>query len=70
MKESVRELILEVGIIEELRDSSLDKWHLQNGVNGWTLGWVLLEQGRHQVIKGGTVLLGDLVKLALDDALC
>jgi hypothetical protein len=70
MKECVRELILEVLIVEELRDSPLNYGHLQDGVDGWTLRWVLLQQSCHQVVKGRTVLLRDLVKLSFDDALC
>jgi hypothetical protein len=29
-----------------------------------------LQQGCHQVVKGRTVLLRDLVKLSFDDTLC
>lgn len=70
VQEGMRELILEVGIVEELRDSPLDEWHLQNGIDGGTLRRVLLEQSRHQVIQGWAVLLGDFIELALDDTLC
>lgn len=69
MQERVRELVLEVLIVEELRDPPLYQGHLQDRVDGWPLRRVLLQERRHQVIQGWTVLLGDLVKLSLDDAL-
>ena len=65
----MRELVLEVFIVEELRDPPLYQGHLQDRVDGWPLRRVLLQERRHQVIQGWTVLLGNLVKLSLDDAL-
>jgi len=69
MQECVRELVLEVLIVEELRDPPLYQGHLQDRVDGWSLRRILLQKCSDQVIQGGTVLLRDLVKLSLDDAL-
>lgn len=65
----MRELVLEVLVVEELRYPPLYQGHLQDSVDGWPLRRVLLQECRDQVIQGWTVLLGDLVKLSLDDAL-
>ena len=65
----MRELVLEVLVVEELRDPPLNQGHLQDRIDGRPLRWVLLQKRRHQVIQRGAVLLGDLVKLTLDDAL-
>ena len=69
VEERVRELVLEVLVVEELRDPPLDQGHLQDRIDGWPLRRVLLQERRYQVIQRRAVLLGDLVKLSLDDAL-
>ena len=65
----MRELVLEVLVVEELRDPPLNQGHLQDRIDRRPLRWVLLQKSSDQVIQCRAVLLGDLVKLSLDDAL-
>ena len=47
VEESVRELVLEVFVVEELRNPSLNNGHLQDSVDRGSLCRVLLQQCRY-----------------------
>ena len=51
VKKCVRELISEVLVIQEHRDTSLNDGHLKNAIHGWSASWVFLKHRGYQGVE-------------------
>ena len=51
VKERVRELLLEQVVLQIILDALLNQWHIQYGIDVWTLAWVLLQAHLHDIFK-------------------
>ena len=49
MKDSVTKLILKILLVEQLLDSLVDDWVLEDLVDVWPLVWILLEHALQKV---------------------
>lgn len=69
MKKGVRELILEVLVIEEQLNAASYLRHLQYLVNSWSASGIFLKQACDELLNLIGVTPGDLVILSFQNAL-
>ena len=51
VKERVREFLLKQFILQVVLDALLNQWHIQYGIDAWSLAWVLLQTHLHDIFQ-------------------
>lgn len=65
----MRELVLEVLIVQEHGNALLNQRHFQELVDVWSLGWIFLKHGSDKLVHLSRIVLRKPVELTLDDFL-